>query len=560
MGKPALCLCLVLAACASVREAPELGPGLEPSENDGTTGAGSGAAAATGPTEDDDARPDVGAQTPPEAPPSGSVLGPPDDPDRAIAITRSGETFFAVSASGEVVAQLPAFDGFEALRPHAYVDLQVRGDHLLLSRSECTEPSPSPIDPMPELTSCRHYAMLLRREGFELSWQRKSEPLAYEAVAHLGASGAVSIAESEPGSYAGRAVVIDSDGDEHAFAGVTPQSGPDADGFIAVLLDAASSPAEYGFIGPGSSAAQPLSVPRLPLGPAAQDALILASPQLDGDAAFTYLGVDDRGGTLLVHERPNEVARIALEAPAEGELELWPTPHAWMLVAFDRGDYSRRPWRSVTRDSHEVLTPSLPEAFTASVVSPPTGDWLRLSREDGAYGWLDASTGHWKPAPASPEGQRLFSTGDFCKSTDFVTEDGHAVVHLRDDVIGHAYLETDYGVLQALSAPIIDAVYVTTQRIGETFEIRPMPKNATYCPEPLWPTATPEGDLVRGGEVQYLRGGLSRVVDEQRGRAWLSPSGRFVAVLPFEGTPVLHDLEGGEGVTLSDMDSLEGWL
>ncbi len=531
MRKPAIYLSVVLAACASVQQTPEPGPGLEPSEPD----------------------------APEDARPGASQLAPPEDPSRPVAITRSGETFFAVSASGEVVAQLPAFEGFESLRPWANVDIQVRGEHVLVARSECTEPSPT--DPMP-LTSCRHYAMLLRREGLELAWQRKSELLAYDAVARLGESGAVSIAELETGTYASRAVVIDTDGDEHAFAGVSPQSAPDGDGFISVLLETSDNPTQYGFVGPGATAMQPLSVPMLPKGPAAQDALILPSPQFDGDAAFTYLGVDDQGAPLLVHERPHDVARIELEAPPgeEDELELSPTAHAWMLVAYDRGDRTRRPWRSVTRDTHEVLVPSLPTNFIPSEVSFPSGDWFRLASESGAYGWLDASTGRWKPQPSLPTGKRLFSAGDYCHSTDFVTEDGYALVHLRDDVVGHAYLESDYGALLALSAPIIDAVYVTSQRIGETFEIHPLPQNYTYCPDSAWPETPPEGDLLRGGQVQYLRAGRSRVVDELSGRTWLSPSGRFVAALPFDGAPVLHDLDGGEGVTLSDMDSLDGWL
>lgn len=560
----ALCTGAALAACASGREVPGLGSDPEPSEAEGARGGDSGAGPAGGSGQGDDAPrdPPLGAlpDAAPSVPPDATADAPKDAP---VAITRAGDAFFAVSASGEVLLELPAFDAFQQLRPMAYVEIQTRGEHVLIARAECHEPSAldpnvTGLDAPPG--SCRHYAMLLRRDGLELLWQRKSELLAVGAVARLGESGAVSLAEVAFEPFAWRTVVIDTSGQEHVFAGTSALSAPDRDGFVAVLRDTDSLAGDYGFVAPGAPAVQPLSVPMLPWGPAAQDAVIRRGPQVDGDAGFTYLGVDDRGGPLLVHERPRDVARVELPAPSGEELELMIAAHAWMLVAFDREAFTRRPWRSVTRDGHEVLSPSLPEGFAATDVELPHGDWLRVSDQGEAYGWLDASTGRWKAPPPAPEGQRRFSTGENCDSTDFVTEDGQALVHLRDDVVGHAYLEAEDGVLQALGTPIVDAVYVATARVAETFEIRPLPRDATYCPEPVWPATPPAGELLRGGQVQYLRGERSLVVEDPLARTWLSPNGRFVAVRQLDQAPVLHDLTGGRSVTLTDMDAFEGWL
>jgi hypothetical protein len=468
-----------------------------------------------------------------------------------------------VSAGGEVLLELPAFDAFVQLRGEVYVEVQARGEHVLIARSEChypsaLDPNVVALDAPPE--SCRHYAMLLRRDRLELLWQRKSGLLAVGAVARLGEAGAVSLAEVAFESLAWRSVVIETSGQEHVFADTSALSAPDRDGFVAVLRATDSLAGEYGFVAPSAPAVQPLSVPMLPWGPAAQESAIIKGPQVDGDATFAYLGVDDQGGPLLVHERPRNVARIELPVPLEEELELKLAAHAWVLVAYDRGERTRRPWRSVTRDGHELLSPSLPDGFAATHVAPTGGDWLRVSDRDEAYGWLDASTGRWKAAPPLPEGQRRFSTGDYCHSTDFVTADERAVVHLRDDVVGHAYLEAEDGVLQPLGAPIVDAVYVTSARVGGTFEIRPLPRAATYCPEPVWPATPPAGELLRGGQVQYLRGARALLIDDPMARAWLSPNGRFVAVRPLDQVPVLHDLSAGESVALTDMDAFEGWL
>jgi hypothetical protein len=582
MGKRHLARCVVLwtclvgcaalvGACASVHEAPELGSheagGSRGAEDDPGGGPAVAGSAVDGPATEEPGTPAPGRDAPTTG---GDPEDAPLDPSAPLAVAQAGDTLVVISATGAVVAELPAFADLEANRTAAYHELQSVGDHVLIARAECRDLGPFVAivnDPsLPPPGSCWQYAMLLRRPDFELVWQRKSEPLAYTAVLRLGEAGAVSIGESSFGAHTPRTIVVDLDGREHVFDGLSPLSAPNAEGFIAVRIDDSDLAPGYAFVHPDAPEPQRLSVPMHPLGPAGRDALIITEPQLEHDVAFTYLGVDDAGRPALVHERPEGATRIDLGAAPEGdtELEIRLTPRAWLLVGYDPTTRTRRPFRSVTRDDHRVIDFLLPTNVASWEMrgGVENGDWLRLEDEgegDFAYGWVDASTGSFKHAPPPWPGTRPFET-DYCRSTDFVTEAGRALVHLRDDAVGRAYLEGDYGELSPISAPFIEAVSVHSQQVGETFVFRPVAHTATYCPEPVWGEASAGVEVVRGGQVQFLRGSRSLVLDDRLAPGMLSPDGRFVAELLQDQPPVLHDLVTGEVTTLERIDTFHAWL
>jgi hypothetical protein len=465
---------------------------------------------------------------------------------QAVLAIQGSDGLQLLAADGSLAAELPAFTGHEE-SASAWFEVQASADHVLLVQHSYDPGSPS-AHGGPE-----QYAVLLRRSDLGEIWERTGEALPYSIGPTLGEGGQV-LFRVPAGDDLGRSLSIlkAPSGEEHAFEEL-PSSAPDAQGRVAVI----TSSGTYGFVQAGHETirglkGRPLFRPRH----------LYETPQAVLEAGpgpeFHYLEQAADGALSFVHEQPDAVTRTALGVVPGSSLDLVRGEHAWLVVARNDANGTVLPLLAVDGNLmvHALDVPAelgpLTYAFSAG------DDWFALGRSDhlDLVGWIDAATGSWKPMPALPAGMRLFDSA-YCRSSGASLLDGRALVPLRDDSSGGAFLEGEDGSFTRIGSPVRDAIDLAIMRHGDTFELQAIDGRDTYCPDQAWP-APGEPGFVRGGQTQFVLGSHTHVFDTDQSSLLAHSRGRFVASLRGASELTLHDLARGSAAELHGVPI--GWL